>query len=166
MCRVGTRAFLATGILLDFEMCHMYHHDVESFLYVMIWISMYGGGHTHQNDPLAGWQADSSRDCYDSKFHVMYNDGPWSDLLLKLRPGFVDCAPLTKLLEGWRDLLFVKMGELKPCVFSEMSALRLGYESIWGCRGVERRKKCGLGTLDGSPEDFGANLGNTGGSGR
>ncbi|KAI9776048.1 MAG: hypothetical protein M1839_000651 [Geoglossum umbratile] len=66
MCLIGTRAFLATGILVNLEARHTYHHDVETFLYVMIWISTVWRGHTHQNDPLAGWQAESSRDCWET----------------------------------------------------------------------------------------------------
>src|SRR5437667_213449 len=38
--RTGTLPYIAIDILKDPTFPHLYHHDVESFLYVLIWCSV------------------------------------------------------------------------------------------------------------------------------
>lgn len=43
--RTGTLPFMAIGILRHEDMQHLYAHDVESFVYVLLWICLYDRNH-------------------------------------------------------------------------------------------------------------------------
>jgi hypothetical protein len=54
--RTGTKPFMAIDRIVKEPPRHMYRHDLESFYYVIIWLtSRYENGHEIKNPPLDEW---------------------------------------------------------------------------------------------------------------
>ncbi|KAH9004959.1 hypothetical protein EDB86DRAFT_2825332 [Lactarius hatsudake] len=55
-CRTGTKPFMAIDLLGPAQVHHMYRHDLESLLYVLVWItSRFHDGKEIQDPPLQQW---------------------------------------------------------------------------------------------------------------
>jgi len=81
--RTGTIPFMALGLLGDAEgrKKHLYEHDAESFIWVLIWISLqYSNGKPRKEDerPLDGWLGVDDTQCRKNKRDFLYDDGLWS----------------------------------------------------------------------------------------
>ncbi|KAH8659529.1 hypothetical protein BGZ61DRAFT_307043, partial [Ilyonectria robusta] len=98
---IGTKAFMAIDLLQ--RKPHTYRHDLESFLYVFLWIAICGG---HKRLPsksrLQRWQAGSFQDAAQSKVEDVAEEN--------FRAIVSEFSPAFKGLEGlaWnlRDILF------------------------------------------------------------
>jgi Fungal protein kinase len=124
---------MAIDILNNEHGMHLYHHDVESFLYVLIWCCMYDSqdrGHVpgpddpdldcrveaaekyfrtktiiveHFSDPLAKWRKGAFEDIGAIKEGRIARG--FEPLLGLLRPGF-DSDPVRELLRAMKKTLF------------------------------------------------------------
>ena len=105
-CRTGTMEFMAIEVLLGIS--HTYRHDLESFLYVLIWqCARRGWGERWPRDTLISkWYTGSYRDIAHAKRGDMYVD-PFEDILEEFPP-HLDCVkPLCREMRG---ILFPYMG--------------------------------------------------------
>ncbi|KAK7055341.1 other 1 protein kinase [Favolaschia claudopus] len=60
--RTGTKPFMAKDLLVDEPPEHLYRHDLESFLYVLVFLTC-----KIENSPLEKWAELSINDLYDKK---------------------------------------------------------------------------------------------------
>ncbi|TFY77355.1 hypothetical protein EWM64_g6659 [Hericium alpestre] len=68
--RTGTAPFMALELLLDNPPRHLYRHDLESFVYILIWCAVHLDldGHDDQVDPaVRQWSQGSWQQIYDHK---------------------------------------------------------------------------------------------------
>ncbi|PHH90114.1 hypothetical protein CDD83_4460 [Cordyceps sp. RAO-2017] len=110
-CRTGTMEFMAVEVLLGIS--HTYRHDLESFLYVLVWqCARRGWGRKWPNDALiTRWYTGSYREIAHAKRGDMGVDG-FEDILEEFPQPQFDCVkPLCRKLRGilfpYRDGLFV-----------------------------------------------------------
>ena len=129
--RTGTLPFMAIGILRCEDMRHLYAHDVESFVYVLLWICLYDRNHRGYvpddkeglieklkllkalkvkddltgtlKNPLRQWQHGSFRSIADSKEEWFVHQ--LQNFLRLLRPGFNGEA-IVSFFHTCRELLF------------------------------------------------------------
>ncbi|KAK7019871.1 hypothetical protein R3P38DRAFT_2535963 [Favolaschia claudopus] len=109
--RTGTLPFMATEVLRrGDEVQHQPDHDLESFLYVLIWICVhYAGpkGVVRQNfniyhSPLEPWvNGTSYKTIGMAKWCSMVNDDAWEEVLSCFAPYF---EPLKTCATAWRKL--------------------------------------------------------------
>ena len=104
--RTGTYPFIAIAILQG-KATHRYRHDLESFLYVLLWVSCYPVASTqssiqpvppedvHQqdrwppNDPLKAWGCESEAIVASLKSsNIVTHEDIFEELLERFRPGF------------------------------------------------------------------------------
>ncbi|KAK7029724.1 hypothetical protein R3P38DRAFT_3512436 [Favolaschia claudopus] len=64
--RTGTKPFMAKDLLVDEPPEHLYRHDLESFLYVLVFLTC-----KIENSPLEKWAELSINDLYDKKTTVI-----------------------------------------------------------------------------------------------
>ena len=88
--RTGTAPFMAIEMLRDANTIHELHHDLESFLYVLVWHSCGYRGKEKAGtagDPLGGWRKGSNKDIAKSKGAFILILDNWRESLLpgKLR---------------------------------------------------------------------------------
>lgn len=96
MMMTGTPPFMALELLLEGPVAHTWRHDLESFLYVLIWVCM-----QKPYVSLGNWRnALTSRDAAENKQNAMSN-GFKDKLLDQFR--FEEAKPLAKRL---REILF------------------------------------------------------------
>ncbi|KAI5994272.1 hypothetical protein F5J12DRAFT_896793 [Pisolithus orientalis] len=74
--QTGTMPFMAIDLLekegLDGKVEHLYRHDMESFIYVFIWISLqYKNGISLEPGPLDSWTKVDARGCSEKKSHFL-----------------------------------------------------------------------------------------------
>ena len=116
MHRTGTMEFMAIEVLRRSEP-HSYRHDLESFLYVLIWICVIyestGDPHyilDHQNKKcspqvLEGWsRADAAR----VKYAQMYEEFSFQEILDEFSDGFRE---LESMIREIRQVLFQSQWE-------------------------------------------------------
>jgi len=101
--RTGTMPFMALDILsriaVDTHWIHLYRYDVESFLWVAIWVcGTYEGGKERQDAPFEAWNAQY---CEAFKRNFLAGAGKEEKLWSKSHQGRVD------LLRKIRNLLYV-----------------------------------------------------------
>lgn len=129
--RTGTLPFMAIGILRYEDMQHLYAHDVESFVYVLLWICLYDRNHRGYvpddkevlieklkvlkalrvkddltgtlKNPLRRWQHGTFLSIRNSKEEWFVHQ--LQDLLCLLRPGFNGDA-IVSFFHICRELLF------------------------------------------------------------
>lgn len=65
--RTGTLAFMAIDLLEDTNIPHLYRHDLESFLYVLVWISCYYNAGKITSEKLPSWCVSSRAQLADAK---------------------------------------------------------------------------------------------------
>lgn len=99
---VGTRPFMAVGVLKEER--HTYRHDLESFLYIFLWIIITN----HREDPPEGsklqqWSNGSWEELAERKFLDMSQDDRFGDILEEFAPEF---HSLRTLAERLRRILF------------------------------------------------------------
>ncbi|KIN99501.1 hypothetical protein M404DRAFT_810069 [Pisolithus tinctorius Marx 270] len=92
--RTGTMPFMAIDLLeedgQDGKVEHLYRHDMESFIYVFIWISLqYMNGKPLHPGPLDSWTKVDARECSKKKiyflaFHQVPEDVDNYDLVMDL----------------------------------------------------------------------------------
>ncbi|KAF8418391.1 hypothetical protein EV426DRAFT_509793, partial [Tirmania nivea] len=104
--RTGTYPFIAIAILQG-KAPHRYRHDLESFLYVLLWVACYPVASTqssilpappedvHQqdrwpsNDPLKAWSCESEAIVASLKCaNIVNSEDIFEELLERFRPGF------------------------------------------------------------------------------
>ncbi|KAF8442515.1 hypothetical protein BGX38DRAFT_780685 [Terfezia claveryi] len=104
--RTGTYPFIAIAILQG-KARHRYRHDLESFLYVLLWVACYPVASTqssilpappedvHQqdrwppNDPLKAWSCESEAIVASLKCaNIVNSEDIFEELLERFRPGF------------------------------------------------------------------------------
>ena len=104
--RTGTYPFIAIAILQG-SVIHRYRHDLESFLYVLLWVSCYPVAGTRSStqavplddirqqerwppdDPLCSWSYESEEIVASLKIANIVNDEEFfEELLERFRPGF------------------------------------------------------------------------------
>ncbi|KJZ69251.1 hypothetical protein HIM_11354 [Hirsutella minnesotensis 3608] len=109
-CRTGTMEFMAIEVLQGID--HTYRHDLESFLYVLIWqCARHGWGREWPKDALiTKWYTGSYREIAHAKRGDMGVDG-FEDILEEFPPHFNCVKPLCRELRGilfpYREGLFV-----------------------------------------------------------
>ena len=62
---IGTLPFMAVELLTDDPVVHHFQHDLESYFYILVWISAHydeGGCRDHIHDVLSLWQTSSLED--------------------------------------------------------------------------------------------------------
>ncbi|KAI5781965.1 hypothetical protein DFH27DRAFT_283465 [Peziza echinospora] len=96
--RTGTLPFMAIGVLLAEP--HAYRHDLESFLYVLLWVCCGGA------PALADWQAGAPSSIAKAKLAEMAHDALFAELLAKFTPAFAGRGELAGVARRWRDVLF------------------------------------------------------------
>ncbi|KAI6008158.1 hypothetical protein F5J12DRAFT_65792 [Pisolithus orientalis] len=74
--RTGTMPFMAIDLLekegLDGKVEHLYRRDMESFVYIFIWISLqYKNGISLKPGPLDSWTKVDARGCSEKKSHFL-----------------------------------------------------------------------------------------------
>lgn len=88
--RTGTMEFMAIEVL-ERTAPHTYRHDLESFLYVLIWICIFydGTGHIRKPRPIVldGW---SRVDASNAKFRLATDDKYFETLLAEFHVDFTD----------------------------------------------------------------------------
>lgn len=100
----GTRPFMAIGILKERE--RRYRHDLESFLYVLLWMII-----TNREDSppetslLRGWSRGTRENSADQKLHYMRQEH-FADILSEFPAEFESIKPLA---EAIRAILFPVM---------------------------------------------------------
>ncbi|CAD6501136.1 BgTH12-01390 [Blumeria graminis f. sp. triticale] len=108
----GTMQFIALDILRNSfaetgtVVTHTYRHDLESFLYVLLWVCINCGWKDDDKphgDFLSRWYIGSAQQIYDSKENDM-RKSRIRDLISKFAPRFFDIKDLAE--EFW-DVLFV-----------------------------------------------------------
>jgi hypothetical protein len=111
--RTGTLPYMAIDILEDPTCPHVYDHDVESFLYVLVWCSVYPA--SAGSDPLSGWRKGAFKMIgYVKRAGYIRKRGDWSELLKKhLRQGFNHDA-VYLMLNEIREAIFYKPGTTNP----------------------------------------------------
>lgn len=82
--RTGTMPFMALSLLDDEALCgqvkHLYEHDAESFIWVLLWISVqYKNGKLRQEPPLNSWLGIDARGCREKKFWFLFHN-EWKKL--------------------------------------------------------------------------------------
>jgi hypothetical protein len=99
---IGTKAFMAIDLLTGTP--HTYRHDLESFLYVFLWIAICGG---HKRLPpesrLQRWQAGSWIDVATRKAEDMLKEN-FNAIVSEFSPAF---AELDSLAYRLREILFL-----------------------------------------------------------
>ncbi|KAH0559934.1 hypothetical protein GP486_003549 [Trichoglossum hirsutum] len=103
--RTGTLPYMAIDILTDPAFPHLYDHDVESFLYVLIWCGIYPTG--KDEDPLVAWRKGKFHQIGLTKRDHMEDDKVWKQITTSLRRGLNNDAIRDMLCEI-RDVLFFK----------------------------------------------------------
>ncbi|RMD41240.1 hypothetical protein DV735_g3917, partial [Chaetothyriales sp. CBS 134920] len=104
--RTGTMEFMAVGVLSGHT--HTYRHDLESFFYVLIWLSarrawdLPGAGERPVTSQLTDWYIGSYAEIARRKRGQMEKKG-FEDLLREIAPAFADVKELCRRL---RDHLF------------------------------------------------------------
>lgn len=97
----GTPPFMAIGALKGRP--RTYRHDLESFLYVLLWVSISGGSESPpQGSRLQRWRSGSYEDIADCKMLDMAPDG-FQPILLEFAPEY---QTLYSLAKDFRQLLF------------------------------------------------------------
>ena len=104
--RTGTMQFMAIDVL-DGK-THTYRHDLESFFYVLVWLSarrawdLPGAGKGPERSRLSGWYTGSYNNMLRTKRGDMDKQG-FEDILDEITPAFEGVRPLCRKL---RDILF------------------------------------------------------------
>lgn len=139
--RTGTLPFMAIDILRGEHSSHLYHYDVESFLYVLIWSCIYDGDQKGYNpptdapdyndriraarcltiairvtsdaflDPLVQWRKGLPRQIATYKHLMMMTQ--FDAILRHLRPGYNHKA-IVQLLSKMRSLIFCAPSFTRP----------------------------------------------------
>ena len=87
--RTGTKPYLALDLLNKGGYEHKYRHDLESFLYVIAWItSRYHEGAEIPDPPFQKWVQGSEEDLRGMKFEFIHEIGP-------------DPTPHFKMFQWW-----------------------------------------------------------------
>lgn len=110
--RTGTTEFMAIGVLLRAP--HRFHHDLQSFFYVLVWLCVYHrpGLRVVGKDVLAGWGGD-----YEAAANIK-----WGQVSRGMKGALVGLEhlmlsfeawawELRPLVRGWRDVLFPVVGD-------------------------------------------------------
>jgi hypothetical protein len=98
---VGTRPFMAIGVLKG--ECHTYRHDLESFLYVFLWVII--ANHTEklpEKSKLRQW-SDGDWDELATRKSLDMDQNGFQGILEEFPPEF---PPLKPLAESLREILF------------------------------------------------------------
>ncbi|RMZ78041.1 hypothetical protein DV736_g6695, partial [Chaetothyriales sp. CBS 134916] len=104
--RTGTMQFMAIGVLKG--EIHTYRHDLESFFYVLVWLSVRrawdlpGVGKRPAASRLTGWYTGSYYNMLTTKKGQMDENG-FEDILTEMPPAFEVVKPLCRTL---REILF------------------------------------------------------------
>ncbi|KAF8416568.1 hypothetical protein EV426DRAFT_626246 [Tirmania nivea] len=97
--RTGTYPFIAINVLRGREP-HRYRHDIESLLYVLLWVACYPPPLAtapvpkptslwDPTNPLGVWVSEPETDVASHKaLHIVYDEADFEDLLSCFRPGF------------------------------------------------------------------------------
>ncbi|GAM84719.1 hypothetical protein ANO11243_027200 [Dothideomycetidae sp. 11243] len=99
---IGKRVFIAIGKFQ--HQPRTYRHDLEGFLYVLLWVLMMDERDDDDDRPdvLKAWEQDSRDDCMEAKIHQMTKE-EFPNLLSELPQRF---RSLGQLAEDLRDVLF------------------------------------------------------------
>lgn len=111
----GTRAFLAIDLMMG--RVHTARHDLESFLYVLLWLCISHHAPTPpMTSKLNAWQAlDSFPELAKKKAATVLSEQGWTGLLEEFTPS---CEPLKGLAGRLRELLFPG-GKIGICASEE-----------------------------------------------
>ncbi|CAD6499922.1 BgTH12-04027 [Blumeria graminis f. sp. triticale] len=129
----GTMEFMAlellsgscekTGAIVN----HSYRHDLESFFYVLLWLSMSRGwekGKEQNRDYLSNWFTGTAKEIFEFKNTQMKESNIEVDVLSKFSPKFYGLRRLAK--EFWR-IIFLTNGTFFIGSYKDNNAL---YNSI------------------------------------
>lgn len=130
---IGTKPFMATDLLRGSP--HTYRHDLESFLYVFLWIAICGG---HKRLPpqsrLQRWQAGTFEDAARSKAEHMAED-EFRAMLCELSPAF---RGLEGLAWDLRRILFLPASQASLRTGTGFESFESGESGESGESEVER----------------------------
>jgi len=102
--RTGTMMFMAIEIL-EGSAQHTWRHDLESFLYVLIWVCVTAAVDSNRNARRALAESWSVKEAATSKLCQMSQDRKVKQLLSWFAPSMVN-GGMTQLVEKIRDVLF------------------------------------------------------------
>lgn len=104
--RTGTREFMAIEILRGHQILHTYRHDLESFFYVFVWISVYGHWwHRNRDTPIRDWARGSMHQSAMSNSENMRRGAPVGWQTVEMH--FEEWAEgLKEVADRWRRVLF------------------------------------------------------------
>ena len=76
--RTGTIPFMALELLSpngqNGKVKHLYRHDLESFIWVLVWLSLqYKDGEKVKRGPIEDWAKMNADKCYSAKWHFLRN---------------------------------------------------------------------------------------------
>lgn len=130
--RTGTMEFMAIGVLLGHQ--HTYRHDLESFLYVFLWICVFysGPGKVCKSPAtllLATWSQ------HDFEFAAVIKEGYMTPAgYQRLLDGFTDyfkaVPPVLILAKEWREILFARDVERDMLYETVLEALGSAIEGL------------------------------------
>ncbi|KZT22806.1 hypothetical protein NEOLEDRAFT_1031523, partial [Neolentinus lepideus HHB14362 ss-1] len=110
--RTGTLPFMAVDLLSAWgKVHHKPEWDLESLLYVLIWICIFNLGPNNskkklqpEETPLKGWFIGEMEIIADTKRGRMVGEDSWEKLLMWFSPYFEELKPC---ISEWRELFFV-----------------------------------------------------------
>ncbi|TFY77689.1 hypothetical protein EWM64_g6325 [Hericium alpestre] len=109
--RTGTAPFMALDLLLDDPPQHLYRHDLESFIYILIFCAMHmnlDGTERERHPSLYGWTDGSWKDIYLAKREL------FSDVKRKLDPFLDEARPAFQpLISEWIWPLCMLLNEVQ-----------------------------------------------------
>lgn len=105
---VGTMPFMALVLLEDEALCgqvrHLYEHDAESFVWVLLWLCVrYENGKLRNDPPLNAWLGISARQCWAEKSSFLFRR-EWRKVVSGNGRNALVVARCLSALRKWYDI--------------------------------------------------------------